>query len=121
MRLIWSPRALQNLEEGAEWIWQTRPRAAVEWLDRIAKAARTLEDFPLGGRMVRELEDPSYREIAADGWRLVYRPFDDRVEIVALIHSSRELTWALVRESETAYRTGRSGSLPAEVPVSAQA
>ncbi len=43
------------------------------------------------GRKVPELDDPNIRELILRNYRLIYRIFGDKVQIVRLFHGSRIL------------------------------
>jgi plasmid stabilization system protein ParE len=60
---------------------------------RLRDEAARLERFPEIGRVVPEHADPNIRELIVSPYRLIYRylPARNRVQIIAVVHSSRQL------------------------------
>ena len=58
---------------------------------RLVEAVERLELFPRSGRIVPELADPQLREIIESPYRVVYRFFDERVEVLTVFRASRLL------------------------------
>ena len=55
-----------------------------------------LEKFPEIGRKVPETDDPNIRELIFQNYRIIYRIFNDVVQIIAVIRGSRDITkWPL--------------------------
>jgi toxin ParE1/3/4 len=53
------------------------------------------------GRIVRELNDPTIRELLVFKYRLLYEVEDHRVLIVALLHGARDFaTWRRTQQQE---------------------
>jgi toxin ParE1/3/4 len=80
----WSPEAVEDVEEIAGYIGKDSPQYAQAVADRLVAYSRRLNDSPLRGRVVPELNDPSYR--------MIYRVEDSGVLIIAVIHGKRLLT-----------------------------
>ena len=92
MQVKWLSKALQNLDDEAEYIAQENPAAARHVVQRIINAINLLPDNPaLGhpGRIhgTRELVVPDARYIVP--YRV--RPRLERIEILRIFHSSRRL------------------------------
>jgi toxin ParE1/3/4 len=88
MQVIWLPQAAEDLEALRRYIEQYDPQAAAQVAQRIRAAVVMLRKLPgVGhpGRVIgtRELLVPRTRYI------LPYRVVGDRLEIVAVFHSSR--------------------------------
>ena len=58
---------------------------------RLVEAVERLELFPRSGRIVPELADPQLREIIESPYRIVYRVFDESVEVLTVFRASRLL------------------------------
>ena len=58
-------------------------------VERIVEAVGRLEDFPLSGRVVPELEDEAFRELLWGNYRIVHRVTMDLVEILTVFHGAR--------------------------------
>lgn len=72
MRIVWSPLALERVEEIAQYIAEDKPSAAVEWVDGIFDAVERLADFPESGRIVPEVGGRRIREVLFGTYRIIY-------------------------------------------------
>jgi toxin ParE1/3/4 len=90
-RVVWSPRALADVEAIATYIASDSPFYAGSVVRRILSLTRTLETFPLAGRKVPEFDDENLRELFAYSYRIMYRIEATEVTIAAVIHGKRSL------------------------------
>jgi toxin ParE1/3/4 len=90
--LKWLRKALQNLDQEAEYIAQDDPEAARQVVQRIQHAVALLADNPAMGQAGRL---PDTRELVVPGTRYIipYRvwPRAERIEILRVFHASRRL------------------------------
>lgn len=93
--VIWSTRAVADLESIASFIAQDSETYSRSTVRTILQKARSLATFPRIGRVVPELDDEDVREIFAYSYRIIYRLHSERVEIVAIVHGRRSLEIAL--------------------------
>jgi len=91
MRVIWSKRAREDLEEIANYIAQDKPQAAANWLRDVQDSAVLLSTFPSSGQVLEEKNDPSYRVLLIGMYRLIYRVTETSVEILLVHRTSRRL------------------------------
>ncbi len=75
---IWDHIATDNLS------------AADRILVGIETACDRLRDFPMMGPSREDLR-PNFRMLVMTGYVVLYRLFDDRVQIVRIVHGSRDL------------------------------
>ena len=92
MQVKWLKKALQNLDDEAEYIAQDNPVAATLVVQRIVDAINLLHDNPARGHPgrlhgTRELVVPDTRYIVP--YRV--RPRLNRIEILRVFHTSRRL------------------------------
>ncbi len=89
MRVRWLRRALQNLDEEAEYIARDDPDAAAQMVDRIATSVERLATHPALGRTGRI---PGTRELMVSGTPYVvpYRVRGETVEILRVFHGARK-------------------------------
>lgn len=92
MQVKWLSRALQNLNDEADYIAQDNPEAAKKLVQRIFDSVNLLPSHPAMGHAgrihgTRELVVPDTRYIVP--YRV--RPKLDRIEILRVFHSSRRL------------------------------
>ena len=90
--LIWSPRAVADLEEIRAFIEADSPAWADLTVRRIVAAVERLEQFPDSGRMVPERQSPELREVISGNFRIVYRRRETSVEIATVFRGSRDFS-----------------------------
>ena len=91
MKVVWSPLALERVEEIAEYIADDNAEAARSFLiDLFAKVGR-LRSFPQSGRVVPEVNRPDIREIIFKKYRVVYRVAGQQVSILTVRHGKQRL------------------------------
>lgn len=90
-RVVWSPRALADVDAIASYIAADSPFYAGSVVRRIVGLVRTLEQFPGAGRKVPEFDDDNLRELIAYSYRIIYRVEYPEVIVAAVIHGKRHL------------------------------
>ena len=90
-RVVWSRRALQDLEAIAEYIAEDSPAYAAVVVKNIVQQTRLLSQFPRSGRKVPEFDDENIRELLAYSYRIIYRFQENEVLIAAVIPGKRML------------------------------
>lgn len=101
MRIVWTDRALFDLRAAAT--QRSIPGADLRLLESVVSSIERLRDFPLSGRAVPELDDELFREVIARDYRVLYWIAGEDVEILAVLHGKRLLTWDLLGEAEAVY------------------
>ncbi len=96
MRVIWSPRARDDLRHIGEYVAEFNAIAALAWVRRLRQAAKALADHPDMGWPGR-VEGTREFVIAGTPYILPYRVRDGRVEILAALHASRMAGPVLIR------------------------
>jgi toxin ParE1/3/4 len=72
MRVIWSNRALERVEEIAGYIAQDSLPAAARWVDDLFAQVEKLADFPEMGKPGRDVATPGIRELIFGDFRVFY-------------------------------------------------
>lgn len=90
-RVVWSRRAVQDLEEIAEYIAKDSPAYAAVVVRTILSRVQVLQRFPRSGRKVPEFDDENIRELLAYSYRVIYRIHTEEVIIAAVVHGKRML------------------------------
>lgn len=89
MRVIWTRRAFQHLDEIQDFIAQDRPMAAFEVVrDLTERTVATLATTPMAGRPGR-VRDTRELVFANLPYIVVYR-VSQHVEIIAVLHAAQE-------------------------------
>ena len=78
------------MDEAIAYIATDSPQGASRVLNAVLELAESLADLPMRGRMVPEIGEESVREAFVFSYRLIYEVFDDRVEIMWLLHGARD-------------------------------
>ncbi|MBS1904015.1 MAG: type II toxin-antitoxin system RelE/ParE family toxin [Bacteroidetes bacterium] len=91
MRVIWSDLAIRRLEEIRSFIAADAPATAESIVRRLIGSTERLTDFPHAGRVVPEYSAKDIREIIDPPYRILYRVFRERIEIISVIHSRQML------------------------------
>lgn len=90
MRIVWSPLALERVEDIAQYIAEDKPSAAVEWVDGLFDTVERLADFPESGRIVPEVGARRVREVVFGAYRIIYS-VKDQIDILTVRRSSQLL------------------------------
>ena len=89
MQIIWLNKALQNLEDIAEYIAQDNPQAASQVVNLIITQVNQLSNQPAIGRAGRVV---GTRELVITGthYLVPYRIKNNQVEILRVFHTSQK-------------------------------
>ena len=88
-KIKWSPEALEDIQFIVEYISRDSEYYARSTVVKILAFSESVEQFPLMGRVVPELNDKSIRERLVYSYRLVYKVERTHILIVAIIHDKR--------------------------------
>ncbi|WP_081622841.1 MULTISPECIES: type II toxin-antitoxin system RelE/ParE family toxin [unclassified Thioalkalivibrio] len=100
MKIVWSPLALERVEDIARYTSEDSPDAAVRWVDDLFAAVERLSDFPKSGRMVPEVGSPRIRELIFGAYRVIYS-IKDQFDILTVRRSSQILRMSDLDDDET--------------------
>jgi len=90
-RVVWSPRAIEDLEAIAQYIAADSSAYAAAVVKTILDTTRNFSRFPFSGRVVPELGEENIREWFAYSFRVVYRIDNQVVTVAAIVHGKRVL------------------------------
>jgi toxin ParE1/3/4 len=90
-RVVWSPRALSDVEAIATYIAIDSSFYAKAVVRKIVTMTKSLARFPKSGRKVPEFDDESLRELIVYSYRIIYAVESDQITITAVIHGRRML------------------------------
>jgi toxin ParE1/3/4 len=97
VNIVWSPLALERVEEYAEYIALDNPAAAIEWAEEVFAKVDPLAEFPEMGRVVPELGRADVRELFHGHYRIIYR-VGRSIFILTVRHTSQLLSGADIEE-----------------------
>ena len=90
-RVVWSPRAVEDLEAIVQYIAADSEAYAASVAKSILTTASNFSRFPFSGRIVPEFGEESLREWLAYSYRIIYRIEDEIVTVAAIVHGRRLL------------------------------
>jgi len=88
-RVVWSRRAVQDLEAIADYIASDSPNFAAIVVKKVLNQTKMLAEFPRAGHKVPEFDDANIREVVVYSYRIIYRLEGDEILIAAVIHGRR--------------------------------
>jgi toxin ParE1/3/4 len=91
LKVEFSPTALFDLEDIADYIAKDNPVAAEQWVGTLIAAAHKVASHPRSGRVVPEVEDPKIREVIVGAHRVIYGVDGNRLLVVTVIEGHRRL------------------------------
>lgn len=97
-QIKWTESALKDLDEIAEYIALDKTSAARKLVQDVFKLVKTLKKFPQSGRIPPELSTSDYRELIVGPCRIFYRVEKNKVFILYVMRSERELRKFLLED-----------------------
>ena len=91
VKIIWSDRALKDIEEIINYITEDSEYFAINFASKIINTVEILKDFSKTGRIVPEYNSSKIREILYRNYRIVYKIERNIVEIITIFHGSKLL------------------------------
>lgn len=90
-RVVWSPKAVEDVEAIAGYIARDSPSYAAAVVSRVIEITDNLQAEAKQGRLIPEIEESTIFEQFAYSYRLIYQVEPQSVTIIALIHGKRLL------------------------------
>jgi addiction module RelE/StbE family toxin len=98
MKIIWSPLALERVEEIAKYIAQDKPMAAENWIENIFAKVGQLRNAPETGRIVPETNKTECRELLYGNYRIIYRIEMKQISVLTVRHGMQILPVKEIRK-----------------------
>lgn len=98
-RVEWSQQAGKDLLNIIDYISQDNTNNALRIFKKIKLKCEALKQSPERGRILPELKEfgiSSYHEIIINPWRIIYRISDNKVYVLAVIDSRRNIEDILI-------------------------
>lgn len=73
MKIVWSPLAVEQVQDIAAYIALDKPSVAIEWAEKIFNSVNQLIEFPDSGRIVPEIKRKEIRELVLKNHRIIYK------------------------------------------------
>ena len=90
-KVIWSPRAIKDISEIAEFIAKDSMQYAKAQTNLFIEEGESLESHPYRGRIVPEIRISNIRQILCGHYRLIYEVSDKMIGILTIHHQARLL------------------------------
>lgn len=90
MKLIWSERALFDLENIRDYIAQDSSIRANHFIEQLLRTTRHLPEYPMSGKITPELNTPDIRELVHQGYRIIYKACPTHIEIITIFNGRRD-------------------------------
>lgn len=91
MTVHWTNSSIADLRAIEAYISRHSTRYARRMIARIFARASRLSDQPDVGRIVAVYDDGILREVLVVPYRIIYRVSEEQIDIVAVVHSARQL------------------------------
>jgi len=91
MRIVWTARAYERLDELEAFIERDDPVAAERLIARLVERTEALAEFPQLGRVVLGYPGAGLRELVEGNYRIVYRIREDVVEVLTVFEGHQRL------------------------------
>ncbi len=88
--VIWAPSALDDINSIAEYVARDSIHRASLFVKRLFESTDRLQEYPLSGRIIPEINDPSCREIFYGTYRIMYRIEKNEIWITGVVHGARK-------------------------------
>ena len=88
-KVIWAPSALDDIDSIAEYIAKDSRYRASLFIERLIESTDRLQEHPLSGRIIPEINNPSCREIIYGAYRIMYRIENDEVWVTGVVHGAQ--------------------------------
>ena len=92
MKLIWTDPSIADLRAIRDYIARDSDYYAADLVEQLVLSVERLLRFPKLGRVVPEAQDQNIRELFQQGYRIIYRIAGERIEILTIVHGSRDLS-----------------------------
>jgi len=84
VKLLWSPLALERVNDIASYIALDKPTAAENWVLELFERVERLPKHPRSGRKVPEIGIDRIREIMHGSYRVIYA-IDDKAKLIEIL------------------------------------
>jgi len=91
MDIKWTGSARQDLIEIGDYIALRAPGIAGRFVEELFDRTAMLAEVPQPGRIVPEFGDSNIRELIHGNYRIVYRLFEEIVQVLAVVEGHRLL------------------------------
>ena len=99
-KLIWSERAITNLQNIESYIAEDSPYQAQGVINELLDYVEELKTFPSMGPVAFELSDMKLRQLTKYSYRIIYSLEESVITIVAIVHGRQNITAQFMKNNE---------------------
>jgi toxin ParE1/3/4 len=93
-KVVWSKRALNDLDVIFEFISSDSSRYAHSTIEKVTQSTDILKNQPRAGRVVPEFKEENLRELIVCNYRIIYELADhNQIVVLTVHHSSRKMKY----------------------------
>ncbi|MBI4722421.1 MAG: type II toxin-antitoxin system RelE/ParE family toxin [Candidatus Stahlbacteria bacterium] len=92
MNIEWTEPAVSDLESIKDYIARDSVPYASRFVEKVIEAVENIKGFPEIGRKIPEIDKENIRELLVHNYRIIYRVETERILILSVIHTSRDLS-----------------------------
>lgn len=89
-KIVRTPAAVRDLAAIADYIAAGNLTAALDFYDEIDRLLTMIAQYPEVGEAVHHLS-PGLRRFTLGNYLLFYRPVDDEIELIRVLHGGRDI------------------------------
>ena len=89
-KIIWTQRAVKNLQSIYDYIYEESPFQAQRVTDGIIDCVESLLIFPNMGGKVAEVPGQDIRQLVKFSYRIIYRVKEEKIQILTVIHGRQD-------------------------------
>jgi plasmid stabilization system protein ParE len=90
VKIIWTPLALERVNDIARYIARDKPSAATKWVKELFRLVGRLSAQPQSCRIVSDLNRPDIRELIHGSYRVIYK-LTGEIHILTVRHGRQML------------------------------
>lgn len=91
MNVVWTDTAQRHLDSIYDYIAKDSKYYALKTVDNLTRRSIQIGEFPLSGRMVREIESSDIREVIEGNYRIIYHITSNQIDVLAVLHSAQDI------------------------------
>src|SRR3990172_8335439 len=87
----WTIQSIEDISNIAEYISNDSVRYAEMFVEKVFERAEILNSHSHAARMVPEIEDKTIRELILGNYRIIYKIYPSRIDVLTVHHSARPI------------------------------
>ncbi|OFX46393.1 MAG: hypothetical protein A2046_13790 [Bacteroidetes bacterium GWA2_30_7] len=91
VKVVWTDSAIQDLNDIGEYIAKDSEKYAQITIDKLFGSTDILETHPFAGKIIKEFENESIRELIRGNYRVVYQIINEKRIDILTVHNCARL------------------------------